>query len=234
MAAPKILKLISGVISEVFTIASSSGAGDADKVVATDANGRLDPTFMPGGVPVNSSAGAGDAGKLPKLDASGALNANMMPGGAPVNTSAGATDGGKLPKLDAAGKLALTMMPTGVFPDTQNVVASEAIPANSLVNLWNNAGTLNIRKADATTAGKEANGFILAAVASGAAVDVYFDGTIPGLTGLSPGQTLFLSTIAGQPTGTAPSASGNIVQGVGKALSTTTMTFEPSDPITLA
>lgn len=201
MAVPKIIRLVAGVLSEMATIAASAGAADAEKIPSTDANGRLDATFMPGGAPVNTSAGAGDAGKLPKLDAS--------------------------------GKLDNTMMPTGVGADSQSITASEALTAGP-VNVWNDTGTLKVRKADATTAGKEANGFVTGSVSNGASATVYFDGTMTGLTGLTIGADYFLSTTAGGYVTTAPSSSGNIVQRVGKALSTTTMSFQPSNPITLA
>jgi hypothetical protein len=49
MATNKFLTLINGVIQRVQAIASSSGAGDADKIVATGADGRLDPSLMPTG-----------------------------------------------------------------------------------------------------------------------------------------------------------------------------------------
>lgn len=202
MPAPKFLRLIGGVITEVWSIATSAGAADADKIPATDAAGRLDATFMPGGPPVATSAGAGSAGILPKLD--------------------------------AGGRLDLTMMPVGVFPDTQSIVASEALSGGNLVNVWNDAGTLKVRKADATTAGKEANGFVLAAAASGAAAQVYFDGVISGLAGLTLGAPLFLATTAGNATDAAPAGAGNVVQAVGKALSASTMTFDPGSPVTLA
>lgn len=202
MAVPRFLKIAAGVIQEVLTIASSAGAGDADKIPATDAAGRLDATFMPGGSPVNTSAGAGDAGKLPKLD--------------------------------AAGKLDNTMMPTGVGADSQSIVTSENLAAGDIVNVYNNGGTLTARKADATAAGKEANGFVISSSTSPTANTVYFDGTISGMSGLTIGATYYLSTTAGAVVTTAPSGSGNIVQEVGKALSASTMSFQQTKPVTLA
>lgn len=201
MAAPKIIRLVAGVLAELATIATSAGAADADKIPATDAAGRLDATFMPGGAPVNTSAGAGDAGKLPKLD--------------------------------AAGKLDNTMMPTGVGADSQSITASENLTAGP-VNVWDDGGTLKVRKADATAAGKEANGFVTGAVTSGQPATVYFDGTMTGLTGLTLGADYFLSDTAGGYVTTPPTGTGKIVQRVGKALSTTTMSFQPSNPVTLA
>lgn len=233
MAAPRYIALVSGVKKLIAAITSTAGVGDAEKIVATDTGGRLDPSLMPGGAPVNTTAGAGDAGKLPKLDAGGLIAANMMPGGAPVNTSAGAGDAGKLPKLDAGGKLSQTMMPVGVGPDSLSITASEALSSGNIVNLWNDSGTMKMRKADATVAGKEAHGFVDASLASGAAGTCYFDGQISGLSGLTLGRQ-FLHTTAGGSTATAPSTAGNVVQTVGVATSATTMTFEPGDPVELA
>lgn len=49
MATNKFLTLINGVVQRVQAIASSSGAGDANKIVATGADGKLDRTLMPTG-----------------------------------------------------------------------------------------------------------------------------------------------------------------------------------------
>jgi hypothetical protein len=151
---------------------------------------------------------------------------------APV-TSAGAADAGKLPALNSNGKLDQTVMPTGIGPDTLSVVASEALTAGNFVNLWNNAGAFNVRKADATTAGKEAHGFVTASVANGANATVYPRGTNDQVTGLTPGP-VYLATTAGGVSGTAPSASGNVVQRIGFAASATTIAFQFSPPIVLA
>lgn len=215
-------------------IAATAGAGDAGKLLKADANGRLDPTAAPGGTPVAASAGAGDSGKLAKLNGSGQFDPTFMPGGSPVNTSAGAGDAGKIPKLDGSGRLAQSMMPVGVADDERPVICSEALSAGNLVNLWSNAGVLNVRKADATTVGKEAQGYVNASYASGASAIVLFDGPISGLTGLTPGMRYYLDTTAGGVTLTPPSAAGNIVQYVGQSLSATELTFEPGDPVVLA
>jgi hypothetical protein len=202
MAAPKFLKLISGVISEVFSIAWTAGAADADKIPATDASGRLSATFMPGGAPVDTSAGVADAGKLAKLDATGRWPQNMMP--------------------------------TGVVPETVNAPSSENLTAGAMVNLWLDTGVLKVRKADATAAGKEADGFVLTAVTAPAAVDVFTDGTVSGLTGLTMGSQYFLAITAGAVVAAPPSAAGNIVQSVGKATSATTLSFKKGTSVTLA
>jgi hypothetical protein len=153
---------------------------------------------------------------------------------AAIQTSAGAGDAGKIPALDSAGKLDNSMMPTGIGSDTKQIVASEALSAGNLINVYDNAGTLNMRKADATTAGKEANGFVLSSVSSSATGTAYFEQVITGLSGLTVGAQYYLATTAGTATSTAPSTSGNIVQKIGRALSATELLFQPQAPITLA
>lgn len=147
-------------------------------------------------------------------------------------TSAGAADDGKLVALTAAGVLDTSVMPTGIGADTQVITASEALAAGDLVNVWNSTGA-KVRKADATVAGKEAHGFVLAAVAGAGAATVYFEGNNSGVTGLTPG-VQFLSTTAGITSNTAPSASGNAVQRVGFATSATNLNFQSQLPVTLA
>jgi hypothetical protein len=149
-------------------------------------------------------------------------------------SSAGAGDAGKIPALDATGKLDNSFMPVGIGADSKILPASENLAAGDLVNVWNDSGTAKARKADATTAGKEANGFVLSAVTLGNNATVYFDGTDTQLSSLTPGAAYYLATTAGGVTDTPPSGSGNVLQRVGRALSATELTFEPGEPITLA
>ncbi len=139
----------------------------------------------------------------------------------------------RIPALDSGGRLDTTMMPTGIGADTQTIEAGEALAANDVVNIYDDAGTPKVRKADATVAGKEAMGFVLASVAPAASATVYFEGQNEGLTGLTAGP-LYLSTTAGQVTSAAPSASGNIVQRVGFATSATSFNFDARSPVALA
>ena len=111
-------------------------------------------------------------------------------------------------------------------------ITSEALAAGDLVNIWNSGGA-KARKADATTAGKEAHGFVLAAFGSGVPAAVYFEGTNTAVTGLTPGPQ-FLNTTAGAASSTAPSGSGNVVQRVGVAVSATAFNFQLYSPIVLA
>lgn len=175
-----------------------------------------------------TSAGVGDANRVPALNASGVLDSTIVNS---KTSSAGAGDSGKVVALDAAGRIDNTMMPVGIGADTAVITTSEALAAGDFVNIWENSGA-KVRKADATVAGKEAHGFVLAAYGSAVAATVYFEGTNTGVTGQTPGRA-FLSTTAGIAAAAAPSAAGNVVQVVGIALSTTTVSFEAQQPIVL-
>lgn len=153
---------------------------------------------------------------------------------ASIQSSAGAGDAGKVVALDSAGKIDNSMMPTGIGAETKLLAASENLSAGDFVNIYDDAGTTKCRKADAST-NKRADGFVLAAVTTGNNATVYTEGINNQLSGLTGGSYYFLSgaTPGGSVT-TAPSTSGHIVQEVGKALSATEISFEPSKPITLA
>lgn len=144
----------------------------------------------------------------------------------------GAGNANKVPSLDASGRLDATMLPTGIAADTATIEASENLAAGDLVNVHNSSGA-KVRKADATTAGKEAHGFVLAAVTSGQNAVVYFEGSNAQVTGLTPG-VQYLSTSPGLSTNTPPSGSGNVVQRVGLAVATAMLNFDSSTPIVLA
>lgn len=148
-------------------------------------------------------------------------------------TSAGAPDAGKIIALDSTGKLDNSFMPTGIGADTAAISASEALSAGDLINIWSNGGVFNVRKADATVAGKEAMGFVLSAVTSGASATVYFESSNTAKSGLTPGK-LYLSTTAGGVQSTAPTGTGQVVQVVGFATSATVMNLQIESPIILA
>jgi len=221
MATAKFIKNNAGTLTEESAVTTSAGAGDSGKVPALNASGVLDSTI------VNSkttSAGAGDSGKLPALNASGILDDSI------INASA-TSAANKIAKLDGSGRLAMGLLPVGVGADTVTLTTSETIASGDLVNIWDSTGA-KVRKADATIAGKEAHGFVLVGGASGATVDVYFEGSNTAMTGLLAGKR-YLSTTAGTSAATAPSGTGNVVQLVGFATSTTSMNFQSGTPITL-
>lgn len=145
--------------------------------------------------------------------------------------SAGAGDAGKIVALNSAGQVDQSMMPTGIGPDTSSMAASETLAAGDFVNIWNDGGTPKVRKADATTAGKEADGFVLAAVAAAATALIYHEGGNTQLAGLTPGARYYLHTTAGLSSLAAPAASGNVVQFLGRAVSATKLVFEADEGI---
>ena len=150
-----------------------------------------------------------------------------------VQMSAGVANAGDLVSLDDTGRIHTSMLPVGIGADTATLTASETLAAGDWVNVWNDAGTFKVRKADATTAGKEAHGFVLTAVTSGNPATVYFEGTNTQVTGQTPGP-VYLQTTAGRGGATIPSASGNVVQQIGVAVSATAVNFERGTPVVLA
>lgn len=126
---------------------------------------------------------------------------------------------------DSTGRIDMSMMPVGVGAEIVLAVASEALSTGAFVNLYNNAGVLNVRNADNTTNGKKAHGFVIAAVASAGTASVYtVSQSNTQLTGLVAGSDYFLSTI-GTISVTPPSSTGNLVQQLGVAASTTSLVF---------
>jgi hypothetical protein len=176
---------------------------------------------------LTTSAGAADSGAIPALNASGVLDPTLL--NASVTSAAN-----KIVQLDGSGRLDPTVMPTGIGADTAAIIASENLAAGDYVNVFDaGAGVFKVRKADATVAGKHAMGFVLAAVSLGNSATVYFEGTNTQVTGQAPGD-VFLQTTAGKGAATVPSASGNIVQNIGFAVSATAVNFQANRPITLA
>lgn len=78
MAVVKVIKQVLGILTEVASIETSTGAPDASKLVNTNSSGFLDSTIVNATV---SSAGAGSAGKVTALDPSGKLDTSVLPVG---------------------------------------------------------------------------------------------------------------------------------------------------------
>jgi len=182
---------------------------------------------------LTTSAGAGDAQKIPALNASGVLDSSITNGKV---VSAGSGDAGKLVMLDAGGKIDITALPSAAMSaDTAVITASEALSAGDLVNIYNNAGTANVRRADASVSGKEAHGYVIAAVGSGASATVYFEGSNNQVTGQTPGVAYLSATTPGKTTAVAPSGTGKVVQIVGFVTgSGNNINFQYNQPIVLA
>lgn len=218
----KFIKNNAGALTEEAALTTSAGVGDADKIPALNASGILDDSIL------NASA-ASAANKVVKMNGSGVIAPAVLNA---VNASAGAGDAAKVVQLDSSGRIDSTMMPVGIGADSASITTSEALSAGDFVNIWNSTGA-KARKADATVAGKEAHGFVLVGVGSGAAATVYFEGTNTAVTGQTPG-AVFLSTTAGQAAAAAPTGTGNVVQRIGFAVSATAINFQSQPPITLA
>ena len=151
-----------------------------------------------------------------------------------IVTSAGVGDAGKGVGLDATGKLDATVMPSGIGAATIVAPASENLAIGDFINLFDDAGTIKARKANATNNTKPAHGFVKVAVTSGSNATVYVEGYNNVLVGLTVGSKYFLSTTGGQAVTVAPSTTGNILQFLGYAVSTTTVNFEQRETIKLA
>ena len=161
------------------------------------------------------------------------LNSGQLAEKEATVTSAGAGDAGEIVALDGSGRLDTSVMPVGIGADTASIAASENLAAGDFVNIHDATGA-KVRKADASN-GRRADGFVLAAVTSGASGTVYFEGSNTAVIGLTPGVTYYLSgATAGAATATAPSTAGHIVQEVGRARLATALSFEPEQPVTLA
>lgn len=154
-----------------------------------------------------------------------------------IATSAGAGDAGKIPALGADGRLDASMMAAGTGSNTQTATASEAIGAGKFVNLYSNVGVFAMRLADNSN-GREAHGFVLAAVSSSATGTVHpLDSVNSGLTGLTLGAPYWLGT-AGGVISTALDETdvanvNKVSQYLGLAKSTTEIVTEDSSPVIL-
>lgn len=143
-----------------------------------------------------------------------------------VNSSAGAGDANKIVALNSSGQIDSTMLPE--IP-TFTVTASETLAAGDLINLWNDTGTLKMRKADNTSTAKRADGYIESAVTSGnPGTPTVGGGLVSGLSGLTIAADYYLGTNGGVTT-TPPTATGTIVQYVGRGKSATELVFVPGD-----
>lgn len=117
---------------------------------------------------------------------------------------------------------------------TKTITASENLAAGDFVNIWTSTG-VKVRRADASTSGKRAHGYVLAAVLSTASATVYLSGINSAVTGATPGADAFLSdTTPGGFVSTAPTGSGKTVQYLGPVLSATEIAYEPTIPVVLA
>jgi hypothetical protein len=148
--------------------------------------------------------------------------------------SVGVGDAAKIVERAANGYIDITDLPPGVGAATKVAIGSEALTAGDWINIYDNAGTPNVRKANATDNTKPVNGFVLANFASGASVTAYLSGLNTQRTGMTTGVRYFGSTTPGGQVAAAGvaaglGATGNYVQFLGDAESATEIYFSGTD-----
>lgn len=111
------------------------------------------------------------------------------------------------------------------------VVASEAIAQGAAVSLFNSAGVLNVRNANATNNTKICDGFCSTpgGIAAGASGEIILNNGVASIGGLTIGQRYWLSTTNGLIANVPAVAAGNIEQYLGIAISSTTFSFNVSN-----
>lgn len=128
----------------------------------------------------------------------------------------------------ADGKIDVSMLPVGVGPEVRVVAAFEDLTAGNFVNLFLSGGVIKARKADATTSGKPAHGFVLSNVTAPANATVFgLSNTNTALSGLTIGSVYYLSTTpGGVMIAPGPVGSGVRSQELGIPHLTTEMVFD--------
>ena len=131
------------------------------------------------------------------------------------------------PALTVGQQAALTLVIAALATDYTSETlfeAGEGLTAGDFVNIYDDAGTRKVRKANADTATpgeRPADGFVLDTVLITGIVRVHFEGQNPLVDGTSlgasdVGKDVFLSTTSGGVATTAPIAADDLVQNVGK------------------
>jgi hypothetical protein len=143
---------------------------------------------------------------------------------------------------DLAGVTAYTYTPTGAGIAAgggtgggagATVTAVGAIAAGKLVNVYDNAGVLSVRLADATDPAKFANGYVRGPIADAALGIANFTGMNTSLAPAFKGEAWLSETSPGDIQSTPPVAAGSIIQSVGVALPGFGLAFQPGPRIQL-
>lgn len=116
--------------------------------------------------------------------------------------------------------------PSGPTPRTME--AGATISAGRFVNVYNDGGTPKLRHAD-NSLERPAHGYVINGATTGNTATYYTEGAHPGVSGLTPGATYWLST-AGQLIGTQSTTDGYINQSLGVAHGAATLLFAPGVP----
>lgn len=107
------------------------------------------------------------------------------------------------------------------------IPASVAIARGQVVNLHDNAGTINARLAVATSAATMAHGIANSAALAGEFVEInWLRGLLSSVGGMTLGTLYWLSTVPGAVQNAAPAAAGQIQQPVGLALGAATLLMD--------
>lgn len=112
-------------------------------------------------------------------------------------------------------------------------LATEAISAGAIITLYNNAGTIAIRNANATNNTKIADGFCstVGGIAAGAVGEVILTTGVLETAGLTVGDRYWLALVNGTITNVAPVAAGNVEQYIGRAIDATHLYVEIAYPV---
>lgn len=142
------------------------------------------------------------------------------------------TQAGDLVALDSTGRLDPTILPSGIGSDTYSGTAGEGLAAGDFVYIKSD-GT--VWKASAAAMGADSVAFVLSSSSTGQPALIYFEGRNTALTGLTPGLRYYLSdSTAGALTATPVVGLGKRHQFLGKAVTSTSLSFEADDSILLA
>lgn len=155
---------------------------------------------------------------------------------AAVETGPASGPAEQIVSTNASGMIDVTLMPTGVGPDVMVINCTENLAAGDFVNIYNNSGAFACRRADGSTTGKTANGFVLSAFTSGTNATVYLGGINTQVTAAAAfaGEIYLSDATPGGFTSTPPSTAGHTVQRIGTCGATNKIQFQPYAPVTLS
>lgn len=138
-----------------------------------------------------------------------------------ANQTGGSGAENAIAAYDSTGRVPLAAMPVGIVPDSQALLAGEALTAGDYCYINSSD---EIVRASAAPGGHEATGFVLASSALADPATIYFEGRNTAHTGLTPGARYFLSaTVPGGVTTTPVVGTGKMHQQIGNAASATEM-----------
>jgi hypothetical protein len=104
----------------------------------------------------------------------------------------------------------------------------DGLTTGQIVYLHNASGSvLTADLADATDETKLAAGYSKQSYNAADVATIYLAGELPG-SGFTPGAMYYLQTTPGDKGTAAPTASGNIIQAIGLAVSATSIKFDPN------